>query len=139
MHACSAICEIKQQPEQHVHEAYRLDTYLKSYDYDIIAMPGPEEWLDESDDVILPPLQRVQASRPRKVRRRDPDEPVDAYKLSRRGYVVKCGNCGAGGHNIRSCPQPFDPNKKVWKKKTKNSAATVMCIFFCNSLVVYFY
>ncbi|KAB1221326.1 hypothetical protein CJ030_MR2G005629 [Morella rubra] len=47
-----------------------------------------------------------------------------AYKLSRRGYVVKCGNCGAEGHNIRSCPQPSDPNKKAWKKKTKNSAAT---------------
>lgn len=122
IHACSAIYHSRHRPEEYVDDCYRLVTYLRSYKQGIHAMPGPEAWPEGGNAVILPPHVRVQPGRPRKARKREPDEPKVPYKVSRHGYVVKCGNCGNEGHNARACPHPENPNKKVWKKKTKKVA-----------------
>ncbi|KAB1200855.1 Beta-glucosidase BoGH3B [Morella rubra] len=84
-----------------------------------VSYNGPESWPMGSSNVILPPVVRVQPGRPKKARKRAPDEPNLPYKVSGRGYLVRCGNCGTEGHNARSCPHPENPNKKVWKKKAK--------------------
>lgn len=69
-------------------------------------MSGPDEWPENGNDVILPPHVRVQLGQLRKARRREPDEPTVPYKISRRSYVIKCGNYNNEGHNAHACPHP---------------------------------
>lgn len=102
-----------------------MDKYMQAYESQVHTMPGPEEWPDVGAyDEILPPVDRVQPGRPRKVRRRAPDEPTNPYKISRSGYVVTCGNCRGKGHNYKGWHLPLNPNRKRWNQKKRKTAET---------------
>jgi len=102
-----------------------MDKYMQAYEPQVHAMPGPEEWPDVGAySEILPPVDRVQPGRPRKARRRAPDEPTNPYKISRSGYVVTYGNCGGKGHNYKGCHLPLNPNRKRWNPKKRKTAET---------------
>jgi hypothetical protein len=99
-HACAAIFMRKHKPERYVDGYYMLDKYMQAYECQIRVMPGPDEWPNvEGTDEISTPNVRIQPGSPRKARRQAPDEPINPYKISRSGYMVKCGNCGGQGHN----------------------------------------
>lgn len=124
-HACCAIYLHRQRPDDYLDGYYMVDKYMNAYESQIRAMPGPEEWPRVADcDEMLPPTVRVQPGRPKKVRRRAPDEPTNPYKISRAGYVVKCGNCGGNGHNYKGCHLPANPNRKIWNPKRKLGTKT---------------
>jgi hypothetical protein len=120
-HAISAIYVHQEVPEQYVSEWYWMDTFRKSYAPDIYPIPSAyNEWpIDHDVEPILPPIPKKQRGRPRKARRRgeDENEPIETTKVTRKGYGVRCGNCGQTGHNARSCREPDNPNKKIWPKK----------------------
>jgi hypothetical protein len=112
-HARAAIYKHKHKPKQYLDGYYMMEKYMHAYRPQVHAMPGPEEWLDVDDcDEGLPLVARVQLGRPKKARRRVPDEPTNPYKISRSGYVVTCGNCRGQGHNYNGCHLPLNPNRK---------------------------
>ncbi|GLT73388.1 hypothetical protein SLA2020_452510 [Shorea laevis] len=77
-HACCAIYLHKHKLEDYLDSCYSVSKYIKAYDSQIHAMPGPEEWPPAVGcDGILPPNVRVQPSQPKKVRRRASDEPTN--------------------------------------------------------------
>ncbi|KAL3535469.1 hypothetical protein ACH5RR_003930 [Cinchona calisaya] len=49
---------------------------------------------------------RRRLGRPRKLRRKGPDERVDSSVVTRRGTVLHCSNCKQAGHNRKTCKQP---------------------------------
>ncbi|KAE9447166.1 hypothetical protein C3L33_20958, partial [Rhododendron williamsianum] len=49
--------------------------------------------------------------RPRKQRRKEPDEPKKGAKLRRSGITVVCKKCGRTGHNKRTCKGVVGGNK----------------------------
>ncbi|XP_059435186.1 uncharacterized protein LOC132168118 isoform X1 [Corylus avellana] len=73
-HACCAIYANKELPEDYVHEWYQMETYIKAYSPEIHAMPGPQECPNLRNNTILSPLLTNQHDRPRKLRRRAPEE-----------------------------------------------------------------
>jgi hypothetical protein len=118
-HVCSAIYMNKHVPEMYLVDCYRMNKYIQAYEPRMQAMPDPDEWLQiNTNEDILPPRMRPRLGRPKKARR-GADEEVQPYKVSRDGYDVKCGNCGVVGHNFRTYPQPENPTRKKWPKKTK--------------------
>ncbi|KAJ1430023.1 hypothetical protein SESBI_08093 [Sesbania bispinosa] len=78
-------------------------------------------------ELILPPAYKPSAGRPKKLRRREPDESQNPTRLRRVGNTTRCGRCQNLGHNSRSCteppvnpaPEPQNPNEDV-----VNGAAT---------------
>ncbi|RVW19595.1 hypothetical protein CK203_116607 [Vitis vinifera] len=55
----------------------------------------------------------------KKVRKREAGEPINAFRVSKKGTAMKCGNCFQWGHNQRTCKALDNPNKKAYKKKKK--------------------
>jgi hypothetical protein len=52
-----------------------MDTYRKSYASGINPMPGSDEWpADEGVELIKPPQPRKQRGRPKKQRKKAPNE-----------------------------------------------------------------
>ncbi|KAM3700121.1 hypothetical protein ACB098_05G074000 [Castanea mollissima] len=52
------------------------------------------------------------AGKRKKVRKREVGEPIDAFKVSKKGTAMRCGNCFQWGHNQRTCKAPDNPNKE---------------------------
>jgi hypothetical protein len=50
------------------------------------------------------PLNRIQPGRPRKVRRRGPEEPLNHNCIKKGGVRMRCNKCRGVGHNSRTCP-----------------------------------
>jgi hypothetical protein len=65
----------KGKPETYVSHWYMMDTYRKSYSFEINPMSGPDEWpFDKGVEPIEPPQPRKQRGRPQKYRKRGVDE-----------------------------------------------------------------
>ncbi|KAH7862382.1 hypothetical protein Vadar_004160 [Vaccinium darrowii] len=83
-----------------------LDHYLKTYDNMLAPLNGKELWTTGLAQVMLPPDVCRRAGRPKKARRRKPEEettvPLDPTKLGRKGTKMTCSKCGVQGHNKRS-------------------------------------
>lgn len=80
------------------------------YEHAISGVCGIAIWGESVYIPPLPPNFGRQAGRPKKARRRGPDEPViktkkgkGPTKLKRNQKTVKCSVCGQEGHNKRGC------------------------------------
>ena len=52
---------------------------------------------------------------------REVGEPINAFRVSKKGTAMKCGNCFQWGHNQRTCKAPDNPNKKLIKRNRKGN------------------
>jgi hypothetical protein len=52
-----------------------------------------------------PPINRIQPGRPKKVRRRGPEEPLNQNRIRKGGVRMRCSKCRGVGHNTRTCPR----------------------------------
>ncbi|KAK1550793.1 hypothetical protein Q3G72_024978 [Acer saccharum] len=82
---------------------------------------------------ILPPEKKRKPSKPKKNRKRAPDEP----RKMKRSSGVKCSSCGAWGHNKRTCigsvTEQVGANnkgkKKMYKRGDKHSVIPTQTTF----------
>jgi hypothetical protein len=95
-------------PEDRIHVYFRKESYLALYESFIYPVNGPNMWTQTDTQDILPPPQRRQPGRPKKRRAKDADEETKGKgaRMTRRGFVIKCRNCGTAGHNKSRCPMP---------------------------------
>ncbi|CAL5183759.1 unnamed protein product [Lathyrus oleraceus] len=69
---------------------------------------------------MLPPSYKRGPGRPKKLRRREPDEDPDKV-TTQTSYC--CTRCIVHGHNVRSCKiQVIDPEDQKRKRKPKKTA-----------------
>ncbi|RYR08142.1 hypothetical protein Ahy_B05g075696 [Arachis hypogaea] len=106
-HACSAIFEKGDNPEEYCSNYYSPAAYLATYGKSIAPINRENMWPKVNCDTIIPPVFRVKPGRPRMVRIREPDENRSQTKYRRTGTSVTCSNCGQYGHNRRHCPNPI--------------------------------
>ncbi|KAL9679647.1 hypothetical protein QQ045_017513 [Rhodiola kirilowii] len=124
VHACSTINYLREDVNKFVHETYKREIFLKTYQFIIEAIPGPIEWPAVEGDPILPPLFRRQGGRPKKLRIRAVDEPVNPHRKRKKCVVMHCGKCGLPGHNVRNCQsQVIDPKKALTAAKATRRAS----------------
>ncbi|KAL8100564.1 hypothetical protein AgCh_032713 [Apium graveolens] len=104
---------------EHVSDYYKKKSYMKLYNYTLEPIVGLEFWEDTPEPLPLPPLIKVQNSRPKKKRNKKNDIPKDATKLPTFGAKlakaveenkapnigrtkVKCTTYGGMGHSKRT-------------------------------------
>lgn len=74
-HAISMILFDGGKPEDYVHEFYSIYAYNRCYSPIIYPIPSEEQWLKTTADPPIPPRARAQSGRPKKLRKRQVDEP----------------------------------------------------------------
>ena len=106
-HAVACIFLKKDNPEDYIHDCYKISTFLEVYSYLIEPLNGEEFWEETNHCEILPPLIKKQPGRPKK--KRDATKDVvqtregNPTMLKRQGTSLKCSYCSEWGHNARSC------------------------------------
>ncbi|XP_022568086.1 uncharacterized protein LOC111211355 [Brassica napus] len=102
-----------------VSDWYSIEKWKLCYSSLIFPVNGMELWDKHSDVVVMPPPDRIMPGIPKKNDRiRDPSEK-DSCEASQiqnekleptEKIIVKCSNCGAPGHNKRTCKEaPVNP------------------------------
>ena len=67
-------------------------------------MNGQDLWSKTGLPPIVLPKYHKQPGRPKRVRRREVDEPSNAsVKMRRMFTIISCTKCGRDGHNVRTC------------------------------------
>ncbi|WVZ18731.1 hypothetical protein V8G54_006053 [Vigna mungo] len=117
-HATAAINYKVQNPEDYVHVYYKKPAYVTCYAPEIVPINGQQMWpTSENTPLLLPPIYKIPLGRPKKLRRREADEPVRHTKLSKKQAIMKCSSCKEYGHNVRSCRR-----KNRYKNTRDNSS-----------------
>ncbi|KAL5581365.1 hypothetical protein UlMin_013807 [Ulmus minor] len=94
-HAVAAIYHQRHEPLDYVNAFYKKATMLKAYAYKHVTLADTKEWPKTSLRPIVLPLSKRQPGRPKRLRRRDPDEPAppNATKLKKYNVVIYCTKC----------------------------------------------
>ncbi|KAI8566468.1 hypothetical protein RHMOL_Rhmol02G0043400 [Rhododendron molle] len=103
IHVIAALGFNNLEPLDYVHDCYRVDTYMRTYDNLMGPINGKDMWPSTDNVKLLPPDIKKRAGRPKKARRREPEEPKDPIRLGRKGIKMTCSSCGNVGHNKRGC------------------------------------
>ena len=119
---CCAIIEHGEQLETYVDIAYNKETFLSYYQWMVSPLPSHEQWPKTPYDPNKPPKFTKKVGKCKKVRKREAGEPINAFRISKKGTAMKCGNCFQYDHNQRTCKAPDNPNKKAYKKKKKGQS-----------------
>ncbi|RYR48328.1 hypothetical protein Ahy_A07g034347 [Arachis hypogaea] len=106
-HACCAIFEKGDSPEDYCNNFYSSAAYVATYGNLVSPINGENMWPKVECDTIILPIFRVKPGRPRMVRITEPNENRSQTKLRRTGSSVTCSNCDQYGHNRRHCPDPI--------------------------------
>ncbi|KAL6558613.1 hypothetical protein OROMI_018963 [Orobanche minor] len=105
------------EPSAYVHYYYTVQRYLEAYKYVIEPLVGEEMWPEAEGYQVKPPTVRKLSGRPKKVRRRAPEEdPKNPNKLRRFGLVMTCMNCQQKGHNSATCKNEKVPKPAKGKR-----------------------
>ena len=132
-HAVAVIWKANELPEDYVHEYYRLETYLRAYNYIIYPMNGPKMWPRSGLRTILPPKYGRMPGGPKMVRVREPDEqPKNTTKLNKYQTSGNCRRCGTTGHNARTCKFQGPVQERIRKRNR------VYLFSLSNSFLFYF-
>ncbi|XP_057784761.1 uncharacterized protein LOC131002283 [Salvia miltiorrhiza] len=102
IHAISAVHFMNLDPADFVHDFYTVRKYLQAYEVGLEPVRGANMWPEVVGSIVKPPEVRKMPGRPKKKRRRDPEEK-NTHKLSKHGVRMTCGKCHQEGHNIRGC------------------------------------
>ncbi|XP_071922607.1 uncharacterized protein [Coffea arabica] len=104
-HAALGIMYRREKLEHYCEAWFTKDMYLKAYSAMIHPIPNVKRWPAMPDllpKTMLPPPLRRAPGRPRVNRRREADEGASSSQ-PKRSSTLKCRNCGAAGHNKRTC------------------------------------
>jgi len=102
-HVIAAIRLKEDDPENYVHRYYRIEKYRECYSQGITPINGQNMWPKTNYPDILPPAYKRGPGRPKKLRRREPDETTSTNRWSRTRTTNRCNVCLEYGHNARTC------------------------------------
>ncbi|KAK1666822.1 hypothetical protein QYE76_054981 [Lolium multiflorum] len=91
----------KLNPENLVHSCYTVDTYNRAYGFNLAPLRGRIFWDKVDAAEVHPPLFTKVMGRPKKNRRKAPEEKMKkgVKVFTRAGVHIHCSTCGKSGHN----------------------------------------
>ncbi|KAK9282021.1 hypothetical protein L1049_004932 [Liquidambar formosana] len=92
-HAISSIAYKKENVEDYVDACYSVKTYMHCYSRMTYPVRSQKFWDETRNPLVLPPSQRRPPGQPKKLRRREVDEPQNPFKLRRNNAKIKCSRC----------------------------------------------
>ncbi|KAK4840231.1 hypothetical protein QYF36_003164 [Acer negundo] len=98
-HALAVLTYNRQHTHDFVHWYYSKEAFQAAYSGVINPIPDASRWPTVDNVPLDPPLRRTLVGRPKKNRRREPDEGPAAGRI----FSNKCKKCGTIGHNKRAC------------------------------------
>ena len=101
-------------------------------------MPGQDQWIKSRHLPTQPPHVLRPPGRPKKLRRRDPDESRNPYKVSRMNRQIKCRKCNKLGHNSRSCNASIT-GETAWQRRQRLKQQKTVRFQLYMHLNIYFY
>lgn len=101
-HVVAAIHRKLDNPIKYVDKCYHKSTYVSCYNEVISPINGQNKWPRITDPEILPPSYKRGPGRPKKLRRREPDEETQT-RWQRTNTSHRCKSCLEYGHNKRTC------------------------------------
>ncbi|KAL3537235.1 hypothetical protein ACH5RR_000601 [Cinchona calisaya] len=136
-HAISAIYRTTEKLDMYVDDCYKKEAYLRSYEPVVNPVSGHNGW-PKTGLVVQPPNYGRGPGRPKKLRRKDPEElrksrpivnPNKPNLSSKVGGKIRCSYCQEyAGHNKTSCPKrAFDlgTNNDTHHDEIKESSASM--------------
>ncbi|KEH25408.1 hypothetical protein MTR_6g022470 [Medicago truncatula] len=125
-HAVATIVMKGDDLAQYVHEYYSKVYYEDCYAQVISPINGQNKWPKTDFVEVLPPIYKRGPGRPKKLRRREPDEDRMENGKWQRGYTTnRCKKCLHYGHNQRTCINPA----VVVPTQTSQTSATPAVVF----------
>lgn len=107
-HALAVLHKVNHDPYEYCSSYYTKEAMIAAYK-ELVYPVGKKDTWKVPDDVkamkMYPPKGRVRIGRPKKRRRKA------AWETNIQVQQLKCGKCGQGGHNRRTCRSP--PLKKI--------------------------
>uniref|UniRef100_A0ACD5UW30 Uncharacterized protein n=1 Tax=Avena sativa TaxID=4498 RepID=A0ACD5UW30_AVESA len=102
-HAIACCREDRIDPESLVHSCYSIETHNKAYAYNLYPLRARCHWEKQDTPIIHPPLFTKVMGRPKKNRRKTPEEVKKngATKITKAGMKMHCSICGHDSHNKR--------------------------------------
>ncbi|KAL5802461.1 hypothetical protein ACOSQ4_030766 [Xanthoceras sorbifolium] len=79
-HAMAVITGMRLNCKDFVHKYLTAESYLKTYNYAIHPVPDESKWPEVEFQKVLPPVEKSMPGRPKKNRKRGPDEPKKKIK-----------------------------------------------------------
>ena len=92
-HAVAAIVKHGEQLETYVDIACSKETFLSCYQWMVSPLPSYEQRPKTPYDPIRSPKFTKKVGKHKRVRKREVGEPINAFWVSMKGTVMKCGNC----------------------------------------------
>jgi hypothetical protein len=100
-HAIACCREDRIDPERLVHTCYSIDTHKKAYSYTLVPLRARCFWERQSGSFVHPPLFTKVLGRPKKNRRKSPEEleKKGGKMITKAGVKMHCSICGNESHN----------------------------------------
>ncbi|XP_059310700.1 uncharacterized protein LOC132062068 [Lycium ferocissimum] len=105
-HAIKAMIHKKIDPISEIHWYHSKEAFKLAYKHKLQPVRGVQFWNVDPSQAMEPPTLVKLAGRPRIKRDIGKDEALkrqSEWKLSRKGRVMTCSNCGEPNHNVRGC------------------------------------
>ncbi|KAM0830027.1 hypothetical protein ACQ4PT_066494 [Festuca glaucescens] len=99
-HAIACCRKDRINPENLVHSCYTIDTFNKAYGFNLAPLRGRVFWEKMNGEPIYPPLYTKVMGRPKKNRKKAPEEKVKkgVTIITKAGTTIR-SVCGKAGHN----------------------------------------
>jgi hypothetical protein len=101
-HAIACCRTMRKDPDQYVHSCYSIEAYKRAYAYKLVPPRARVFWEKQPGMQIHPPLYTKVMGRPKKNRKKTPEEVITkdgAKTLTRGGLTMHCSICGKADHN----------------------------------------
>ena len=103
---------------------------MAAYEPIVYPINGSQMWPKTGLPSLKPPKIKRQAGRPKKLRKRQFNEPRDSTHMRRDNKTTKCSVCGSFGHNKRGCKGQGQPPSQQRQSQVQREKLQVILLPF---------